>query len=329
MPTCTHPPDQPAPLALGTVHVGDCRDLLVRCEPESVALSFWSPPYHVGKDYEQDQSVEEWKTLLRETIAAHFAITKPGGFMVINIADILCFKDPSMPRFQAENVRRHKSKITKEDILDAKAANPTANRNELAKILGVSEQTVDRRLNGNNIRGGKYNTQTRLFVVGGLLEEFALAAGFFPYDRRIWVKDPAWMNSKWHTLSYRAVDEFEYLYVFWKPGITTVDRARLSPEEWVEWGSRAVWKMASVRSNDIHTAMFPLPLAKRVIRLFSAPGDLVIDPFLGSGTTAVAAIQLGREWMGFELDPEYALVAESKIIAAAVAHDESSDDVAA
>jgi DNA modification methylase len=302
-----------SPLEPGCVYRGDCRDLLPRLVPGSVALSFWSPPYHVGKDYEADQSFDEWKALLRDTIRLHFDAMKPGGFVVINIADILAFKDPSMPRIQAANVSRHRSKITREDVVAARSAHPDLSRYDLAKLLGVSEQTIDRRLNGNNIRGGKYNTQTRLFVVGGLLEEMAIEAGFYPYDRRIWVKDPAWMSSKWHTLSYRAVDEFEYLYVFWMPGETVIDRSRLTPTEWVEWGSRAVWRMPSVRANDIHTAMFPVALAERVIRLFSAPGDLVIDPFLGSGTTAVAAVALGREWIGMELDPDYALVAESKI----------------
>ena len=97
---------------------------------------------------------------------------------------------------------------------------PTMNRYELAKHFNCSEQTIDRRLNGNNVRGGKHETQSRVKIIGGLIEEWALNAGFFPYDRRIWVKDPAWENSRWASLSYRSVDEFEYIYIFWKPGIT-------------------------------------------------------------------------------------------------------------
>ncbi|HRF97887.1 MAG TPA: DNA methyltransferase, partial [Aggregatilineales bacterium] len=110
-------------------------------------------------------------------------------------------------------------------------------------------------------------------LIGGLIETAGKKAGFYLYDRRIWVKDPSWQNSKWHTLSYRAVDEFEYLYIFWKPGITTVDRNKLSREEWSKWGSRAVWHIPSVRANDDHEAKFPLELARRVIKLFSAKGD--------------------------------------------------------
>ena len=89
-------------------------------------------------------------------------------------------------------------------------------------------------------------TQTRVFLVGGLIETAANEAGFHLYDRRVWVKDAAWENSKWHTISYRSVDEFEYVYIFWKPGTTKVDRFRLTKQEWVNWGSRAVWEIPSV-----------------------------------------------------------------------------------
>lgn len=227
-------------LEVNQIHHGDCRELLPKIQPNSIALSFWSPPYHVGKEYERGMTFEEWQQLLRETITLHFPILKPGGFLAINIGDILVFRDASMPKIQAANPNRHTHQITREMILAAKQAHPSYNRDQLAKLLGCSEQTIDRRLNGNNIRGGKYATQTRLKIVGGLIEECALAAGLFPYDQRIWVKDPAWANSQWHTLSYRAVDEYEHVYVFWKPGITVVDRKRLTRQEWSDWGSRGV-----------------------------------------------------------------------------------------
>jgi len=147
--------------------------------------------------------------------------------------------------------------------------------------------------------------------VGGLLEDFAYEAGLYLYDRRIWVKDAAWENSRWTTLSYRAVDEFEYLYFFWKPGATVVDKSRLSPQEWTEWGTRAVWNFPSVRANDDHEAKFPIELPRRVIRLLTAPGDVVLDPFMGSGTTALAAIELDRPYIGLEFQPHYTEMANA------------------
>lgn len=300
------------------IHLGDARDLLNRVRPESVALSIWSPPYFVGKSYERDLAFEDWAELVRGVIHAHTAALAAGGFVAINIADILCFADPAIPRVQADVVSTKRSPVTRELVLAAKAEHPEASRYELAALLGCSEQTIDRRLNHNNIRGGKYATQTKVKTVAGLVEQWAEEAGLFLYDRRVWVKDPAWANSRWHSLSYRAIDEFEYVFVLWKPGITKVDRTRLRPDEWREWGSRGVWSIPSVRANDDHEAKFPVELPRRLIRLLSDPGDLVLDPFVGSGTTAVAAIELGRRYLGFELMPQYVELARRAVGAAAV-----------
>jgi site-specific DNA-methyltransferase (adenine-specific) len=141
--------------------------------------------------------------------------------------------------------------------------------------------------------------------VGNIIEEAAYAAKLYLYDRRIWVKDPCWENSRWHTNSYRAVDEFEYLYIFWKPGITKVNRDRLESHEWSQWGSRGVWSIPSVRSNRDHEAKFPVELPRRVIRLFTDPGDTVLDCFVGSGTTMVAAIEEDRRCIGIDTQPEH------------------------
>ncbi len=297
------------PLEINQIHQGDARDLLQHIDPNSISCAFWSPPYHLGKSYEKYLSYTEWVNLLKSVIALHYPIIKPGGFLVINIADILVFPDKTMPRIQAMNLNKRKSPITREQIIEAMSKYPTYTRYQLAELLGCSEQTIDRRLNGNNIRGGKYAPQTRVHLVGGLIERAGKKAGFYLYDRRIWVKDPAWQNSKWHTLSYRAVDEFEYIYIFWKPGVTTVDRNKLTREEWGKWGSRAVWNIPSVRSNDDHEAKFPLELARRVIKLFSGQNDIILDCFMGSGTTAVASIQEKRQFIGIELAEHYVYLA--------------------
>lgn len=295
------------------IHCGDARDLLRRVEPDSVALSFWSPPYFVGKSYERELSFGDWRNLLSEVVSLHYRAIAPGGFMAINIADILAFADPGMPRIQGDNVSTKRSNVTRGDVLEAKRRHPGYNRHQLAALLGCSEQTIQRRLEDNNVRGGKYEVQRKVKLVGGLVEAWGDEAGFYLYDRRAWVKDPAWENSRWHSLSYRSVDEFEYVYVFWKPGITIVDRSRLDKREWAEWGSRGVWTIPSVRSNEEHEAQFPEELARRVIRLLSAPGDLVLDPFVGSGTTAAVAATEGRRYLGFELVPAYAELAARRL----------------
>jgi len=295
-------------LPINQIHHGSASPLLDQIEPDSIALSVWSPPYYVGKSYEKDWTYEDWRTLLHEVIAKHFRVLRPGAFLAVNIADILCFADPAIPRIQAESTN-HRLPVTRADIVRVLADHPDYNRYRIAELLGVSEQTVDRRLKNNNIRGGKYIPQTRVKLAAGLIEESAYSAGLYLYDRRVWVKDPCWETSRWHTNSYRAVDEFEYIYFFWKPGITRIDRHKLSRREWVEWGSRAVWYIPSVRANNDHEAKFPLELPRRVIRLLTTPGDIVLDCFLGSGTTAVAAILEKRRYIGIEKEWKYVQLA--------------------
>ena len=291
----------------------DAREALQDLPADSVDLSFWSPPYFVGKSYEQHLDFEGWQQLIRETVNAHRPILRPGGFMVVNIGDVLCFSDPSMPRYLAENVQGKRTAVSREQVMAIKAQHPEANRHALAALLGCSEQTVQRRLNGNNSRGGRHESGTKVKLTGALLANWAEAAGLFLYDQRIWHKDPCWASGRWHSSSYRAVDEFEHIYVFWKPGVTQYDRSRLEPEEWAQWGSRGVWRIASVRVNDRHEAEFPEELAERVIRLLSPPGGVVIDPFSGTGTTARVARRLGRSWFGCDTDAQCVHIARQRV----------------
>lgn len=291
---------------------GDAREVLKGIAGEAVDLSFFSPPYFVGKSYEADWSFADWKDLLRAVIAEHARILKPAGFMVVNIGDILCFPDRDMPRFQANNVGRKTSPVTREAVLAAQRAHPDAGRRKLAGLLGCSEQTVQRRLEHNNIRGGKHGVATKVKLTGAKVAQWAESEGLYLYDQRVWHKNPAWLNSHWHSNSYRAVDEFEHLYVFWRPGIMEYDRARLTDSEWTRWGSRGVWRIRSVRSNARHEAEFPEELATRVIRLFSPERGVVIDPFVGSGTTTSVAKRLNRYWLGIESHAEYAALARRR-----------------
>lgn len=299
------PIDQLADLTLNRTTTGDSIALMQSIEDDSIALSVWSPPYFVGKSYEADMTYKDWTHLLQGVINNHTRVLKPGGFMAINIADILAYADAMMPKFQADLVARKRSPVTREMVLEALIEHPDYNRYQLAELLGCSEQTIQRRLDHNNVRGGRHSVQTRVKPVAGIIDEMAANAGLYMYDRRIWAKDPAWQNSRWHSGSYRSVDEFEYVFIFWKPGITRIDRRRLPRHEWVEWGSRGVWNLRSVRANNDHEAKFPLELPSRLIRLLTDPDEIVLDPFMGSGTTGVAALRHGRQFYGIELLARY------------------------
>lgn len=89
-----------------------------------------------------------------------------------------------------------------------------------------------------------------------------------------------------------------------------------------------VWNMPSESARRVgHPAPFPVELPEQLIRLFTFTDDLVLDPFLGSGSTAVAAARLGRRYAGYDLDPDYIAIAERRV-AEALAEPLPPEDVA-
>jgi site-specific DNA-methyltransferase (adenine-specific) len=76
----------------------------------------------------------------------------------------------------------------------------------------------------------------------------------------------------------------------------------------------SVWKIPPESARKIgHPAPFPVELAARVIQLYSYAGDVVLDPFVGSGTTCVAAKLLNRHYVGFDISAEYCELANRRL----------------
>jgi len=80
-----------------------------------------------------------------------------------------------------------------------------------------------------------------------------------------------------------------------------------APEE-----GETVWRMTTETGVD-HPAPFPEELPRRLMLLYTKPGDVVLDPFMGSGSTAVAAVEAGRRYVGYEISEEYCRLAEKRI----------------
>jgi len=87
----------------------------------------------------------------------------------------------------------------------------------------------------------------------------------------------------------------------------------LSSDEFMA-GTLDVWEIAPESANRVgHPAPFPVELPERLIRLYTYDNDLVLDPFMGSGSTLVAAAKLGRRYAGYDLDPDYVAIARDRV----------------
>ena len=92
------------------------------------------------------------------------------------------------------------------------------------------------------------------------------------------------------------------------PSVTTIGR-----EEFME-ATTDLWEMAPESATRVgHPAPFPVELPERLIHLYTYEDDVVLDPFMGSGTTAVAAVRTGRHYLGYDTDPDYVARAEARI----------------
>jgi DNA modification methylase len=111
--------------------------------------------------------------------------------------------------------------------------------------------------------------------------------------------------------------DYEFILIFKKPGKIekvskeTKEASKLSKEEWKEYFS-GHWHFGGARQIG-HGAMFPEELPRRLIRMFSFVGDTVLDPFLGSGTTAKVALETGRKALGYEINREFLAMIREKL----------------
>ena len=107
----------------------------------------------------------------------------------------------------------------------------------------------------------------------------------------------------------------EYVLIFSKKEFTRPcpdgGKDTITKEQFLEW-TKSIWEVQTETSIE-HPAPFPVELPRRLMQLFSFQNDLVLDPFMGSGTTAVAAIRNHRHFVGAELDPRYCQIANSRI----------------
>ena len=216
----------------------------------SVGLAFTSPPYNVGKEFDEDLGLVEYLTLIANVATEVYRVLTPGGRYVINLANL--GRKPYIPLH--------------------------------SYFYGVHA-----------------------------------ALGFQPAGEIIWQKGKgmngscawgSWMSAK----SPRLRDIHEYLLVFTKEGFSRPDKENQMFQRRVhEWDVVGVEYSSGIGKESRPSCSLPVELADRVIKLFSYTGDVILDPFCGSGTTCLAAALSGRAYVGYDILPEYCDLSRKRI----------------
>ena len=212
-----------------------------------------SPPYNVGKQYDKNLTLNEYRTFLKRVWSEVKRVLVPGGRACINIANL----------------------------------------------------------------GRKSYIPLHAFIIEDMID-----LGFLMRGEIIWNKASSsspstawgsWLSAKNPTLR----DIHEYILVFSKGMFTRENflgrKSTISKQEFLEF-TKSVWTFPAESATKVgHPAPFPVELPYRLIQLYTFEGEVILDPFMGSGQTAIAALKTKRHYIGYEINKEYVKLAEKRI----------------
>jgi len=219
----------------------------------SVHLIVTSPPYNVGKEYDEDLSLEDYLAFLQRVWKETERVLVPGGRMCINVANL--GRKPYIP-------------------------------------------------------------------LHAFIAEQAIKLGFLMRGEIIWNKaasaSPSTAWGSWKSAGNPTLrDVHEYILVFCKGSFKRQNPTKrentIGRDEFLEY-NKSVWNFAAEPARKIgHPAPFPVELPRRLIQMYSFKDEIVLDPFMGSGQTAIAAIKCNRHYIGYETEEKYIALANQRI----------------
>lgn len=176
-------------------------------------------------------------------------------------------------------------------------------------------------ITGKDARFDRRETKLVLCDVEKFMESTNL---MFQFGLYIWDKRKIVRFSSFGSYPYPqnifSTYPYEWITIFSKKGKRKPiskeikEKSKISQKEWADWAINSIWEMQPAKAtSENHPAPFPEELPKRLIKLYSFYDDIVLDPFLGSGTTAKVAVSLGRRAIGYEINENYLPLIKRKL----------------
>ncbi len=193
--------------------------------------------------------------------------------------------------------------------------------------LNMNLKTKHKIINGDSRQMTELEDKSKVIPIRTDIIKFCEAIGFDYMGAIIWQKKTtsnttggASLMGSYPTprngilsIDYEFILLFKKLGTPIKPSKEIKEQSRINREEWKTYFD-GHWYFGGAR-QDGHIAMFPEELSKRLIKMFSFVGDTVLDPFLGSGTTSLAAKKLNRNSVGYEMNSNFIPFIKRKLLA--------------
>lgn len=331
-------------LAVNTIHNMDCLAGLKMLDDNSIDCCVTSPPYYQMRDYGVQGQIglekmpDEYVQKLVEVFAEVKRVLKPTGTMWLNIGDCYAgsggmgsFIDSKAKKgmIVIKQYSRHKTygKIKPKDLMGIPWTLAFALRDDgwylrqdiiWHKPNPLPESVRDRCTKAHEYIFLLAKSPKYYYDYEAMLEP---ATG---YDGR---KDTRMKGSKKysqevvpgqrpHTFATRGHERWKFKNLRDKgQPLHTMHLKRLEGEEYLSpvRNKRSVWTVPTQPFKGAHFAVFPLALITPCILAGCPVGGIVLDPFMGASTTALAALQNNRNFIGFELNPEYVKIAEERL----------------
>lgn len=269
-------------LEINKIHNINCFNGLDSLDDESIDCVITSPPYWALRDYGTDSQIglektaDEFVDKLMVLFDKIHRVLKPTGTCFVNIGDTYAGSGKGAWDGRNEETDRSKESFT----FDKK---PDIDEDVNPKSLMM----IPERFAIEMIKSLKWTLRNQI----------------------IWHKP----NVKPETVKDRFTRDYEPIFFFVKNKKYTFNQQLEDSADGKKRNKRTVWSINTGQYEGAHTAVFPPELLRSPIDAGCPKGGIVLDPFMGSGTTAAVAKEMGRNFIGFELNPEYVKLAEERL----------------